>query len=166
MLQPARASPSVVFKQLKFEDVFLLQRVFIFEHYLASRSYLTLQGDRPDDGRQQASTRLHGATTQKTANFKHAAARTSNPANTVGCYRTASWAEMSYSSSCGWCIANLRAITALHAKNGSQCSLYSAWRSEVWRGRAIAGVELVLWPLSSLTPAGTTNIPSAWHCFS
>jgi hypothetical protein len=40
----APASPSVVFKQLKFKDVFFtVQRVFIAEHYLASRSYLTCQ---------------------------------------------------------------------------------------------------------------------------
>jgi hypothetical protein len=41
MLQPARVSTSVVFQQWKCKDVFFsqVQRVFIVEHYVASRSY-------------------------------------------------------------------------------------------------------------------------------
>jgi hypothetical protein len=48
MLQPARASPSVVSKQSKCKCFSQVQRVFIVKHYLASLSYLTCQNDFRD----------------------------------------------------------------------------------------------------------------------
>jgi hypothetical protein len=42
MLQSSRASPSVVLKYSKLKDVFFkLNRVFVFEHHMESRFYLT-----------------------------------------------------------------------------------------------------------------------------